>query len=122
MDFTSKRYIYALYPFNEYGMVAGVYVGSTNRIRQRMANHRNNNKYHPRQKEMHELIRKYGYCFQVLDEYEGYSESIKEYDWIQFFEMQDVKLFNERKKSDADFKRCKKYGTPIWTGGGVAWQ
>lgn len=121
MNFGEKRFIYALYPFDTDGNIAGVYVGSTYKISRRMANHRNNNKCHLNQKELHELIEKNGYCFQVIDEYVGY-DSIREYDWIQFFELQNVRLFNTRKSQNANYKRCKKFGTPIWTGGGVAWR
>lgn len=116
------RYVYAIYPFDEDGKIAGVYVGATSNIRCRMKNHVNNMR---QQQELHGMMRENGFTYQILETIKEYNDRHLEYDWMDFFkEKTPLRVFNISDDCFApDYKRCaRKYEHPIWTGGGVLWQ
>lgn len=117
------KHIYAIYPYDENGNVAGVYVGITENVSRRIKMHLNDKNAGQRQKEMHELMRKNGFSFQELGTCTTLEENYREYDWIQFFKSCGLKMFNFREGNRADAKRCGNvFWHPHWTGRGVTWQ
>ena len=121
--FDDTRYVYAIYPYDENGQIAGAYVGITGNLKERMYLHRNNRDSRDKQSALHKLMREHGYCFQILEVCNKVIDRCVEYDWIEFFAGQEVHVFNIQHGKNANQERLiKKYGKPIWTGGGVAWQ
>ena len=120
--FDEKKYVYAIYPYDEHGEITGAYVGITKNIKERMKQHTIDKYAVGGQVPLHKLMKENGFCFQVLEECDCHS-TYKEYDWIAFFKQSGVNLFNVREGIRSDHTRCAKpYGIPVWTGGGVAWQ
>jgi len=116
------RYVYAIYPLDGSGDIAGVYVGTTSNIRCRIKNHISTK---GQQTELHKMMRENGFMYQIVETISEYEDRHLEYDWIDFFKKKThLMVFNKMDDCfSADFSRCEKpYGTPVWTGGGVAWQ
>lgn len=120
-------YVYAIYPFNENGDYAGVYVGATEKLKERLRVHRNNKQAQDKQSELHSLMREHGYTYQILEIITDYKDAHLEYDWIDFFEKQtSLKVFNTRKVYTPDYKNCTSrfsgaVGRPVFVKGGVVW-
>lgn len=132
--------IYAIYPLNKDGKIAGVYVGRTNDVLHRLYQHTTPRNGKDNQEEFHSLMRENGFYYQVLDDVKVFAEGHLEKDWIKFFEMQDVKLFNkaqttgyktqkgEAKGGNAEnlIRKQKdslvRFSVPHWTGAGVVWR
>lgn len=132
--------IYAIYPLNKDGSIAGVYVGRTGDLHQRLYLHTTPKKNDDKQEEFHSLMKENGFYYQVLDDVKVFAERHLESDWINFFEMQDVKLFNkaqttgykmskgEAKSGNAEnlIRKQKdsliRFSVPHWTGEGVVWR
>lgn len=115
------RKVYAIYPFTEYGEIAGVYVGSSyhasHRIREHFLNKGKN-----AHTEFHELMRRNGFAWQELDDIPTFFDKHKEFDWIAFFRKQNVRVFNTKLGIDADQTKIYRNGNaPIWTGEKVDW-
>ena len=131
--------IYAIYPLDGEGNIAGVYVGMTSDIQTRIYQH-TIPKTNDVQDEFHSLMRENGFYFQVLDVVKELKDRHLEADWINFFELQDIKLFNKAKTKGYKLPRCKspggnaqnlirewnrnltKFFVPHWGGAGVIWQ
>lgn len=89
------REVYAIYPLDENGNIAGVYVGSSGDMENRFSVHlTSRGKF---QSELHNLMRQNGFTFQILDHIPNEEKNHIEYDWIDFFSHIDIRLFNERK-------------------------
>lgn len=101
------RKVYVIMPFDHDKKIAGVYVGSSANLQQRIMNHLNS--YSAQQKELHDLMRKNGFEVCVVDDIENIGESHLEYDWIEFFkERTHFKVFNFRQDlCGADWHRLK---------------
>lgn len=111
------RLVYALYPFDENGLIAGVYVGSAHDLEKRIGTHLTN--HGGNQLELHELMRNNGFSFQILDFVPNRTLSHIEYDWIDFFSRVNLRLFNER-KWDGDARNIYQMSThPYWNGKSV---
>lgn len=89
------RYVYAIYPHDEDGNIAGVYVGTSQNVEQRIRLHRSTNCYGESQFELHQLMRKHGYSYEVLDSIRGTYENYKEYKWIEILSKKYSKVFNK---------------------------
>ena len=98
--------IYAIFPYESNGKVAGVYVGITNNLKIRIANHFYD--HSSCQPELHDLMRKNGYSYLVLGEISRYKDGYLEYDWIDFFSKKTrLKIFNKSVGLlGADFSRA----------------
>lgn len=88
------RYVYAIYPYNQNGQYAGVYVGSTKDVRERIRLHLAKKKEDPQQ-ELHDLMRQNGFEYEILDEVKGMSERDAEYKWVHhFLKFGVIQVFN----------------------------
>ena len=107
------RYVYTIFPNGDDGKPVGVYVGSAQNVDERIRNHINAGKNDRHGlKELHNLMRKNGYTVEVVDTMQSYDEAYKEYDWIDFFvRLSEMKVFNHRVGSHADFRRVIKIGS-----------
>lgn len=125
-----RRYIYAIYPYDEKGEYAGVYVGSTRELKMRLGQHvRQNTK--DAQAEMHELMRSNGYIWQILETCD-FSTRRREYEWVDFFRSTtDLKVFNQFDATSEGHTNIKRflyesgyksvYIAPMFAKGGVIW-
>lgn len=118
------RYIYAIYPHDENGDYAGVYVGITSNVKRRLQIHLKDLYCHPNSVELHRLMKNNGYSYQTIDDVQSNDDTYLEYDWIDFFRAKtDLHIFNTKIGSHADFRNCKKGDLfPFFFNGGVAWQ
>lgn len=97
------REVYLIFPYDEFGNVAGVYVGSSSWVEERIRRHLYdfNNEF-INQRELHELMRKNGFALAVVDNIENYKESYTEYDWVDYFRnFYDMRIFNSAKRGKA---------------------
>lgn len=102
-----SKTVYAIFPYDEHGKIAGVYVGVTaDKIKRRMNNHLRCYSAKHGQKELHDLMRKNGFHYVVLAHVD-YRERLVEYDWIDYFnKMTDVHVFNDKLTcADADWHK-----------------
>lgn len=120
-------YVYAIYPFDESGNIAGVYVGLTHNLKRRLKAHQFGE--NPSQAEFHSFMRQYGFAFQVLEIIENYADRHLEYDWIDFFEKKtNLRIFNSKRGcfgadcENINGKSIGAIGNPVFAGGGVLWQ
>ena len=111
------RYGYAIFPYDENGDIAGVYVGSSCNVTKRVNGHMATKTNNDAQKELHELMRKNGYG--VVELYVAYkrNDSFKEYMWMDIFiKYSKYKVFNKVKGCYPYSKVAKVYkkyfGTP----------
>ena len=111
--------VYAIYPYDEEGQVAGVYVGSAHNVQHRFNGHLQARTH---QKELHDLMRKNGFTFQILGKQNSYKESNLEYDWIDFFKQTNVKVFNSYIREGSFENVCSGFSKPVWNGKGVVWK
>lgn len=118
------KWVYAIYPFDASGRIAGVYVGCTGDVKRRIELHLCNKSPKDKQAELHQMMRENGFFYQVLDMWKGgYYMDYCEYDWIEFFKVSGANVFNFKENEHADHTRCSRGKEhPIWTGGGVLWQ
>ena len=89
------KFVYGIFPYDDTGKVAGVYVGITEGdVNRRMTNHlRNYNSKHGL-RDLHELMRTNGFHWVILATVD-YKERCVEYDWIDYFSKKtDLKVFN----------------------------
>ena len=124
--------VYAIYPFNDCGEIAGVYIGSTLNIKERMAQHLFSPKNEVgKQGQMHELMIRNGYKVQIIDVIHDYwGEANREYDWIDFCEKNtDLKIFNTRmgKTYEPNHKRIafhleSESVQPVFVNGEILWR
>lgn len=111
------RYGYAIFPYDEKGNVAGVYVGSSCNVANRIAVHRATKHNKDAQKELHELMRNNGYEVVELFTMNKLGDSYIEYMWIDIFiKYSKYKVFNKGRGCYAHGKVAKTYkkyfGTP----------
>ena len=101
------RKVYAIFPLNENGEIAGVYVGSSANVKERIKHHLQT--YGMNQNELHELMRKNGYMYCLLNSILEHKESHFEYDWIDFFDKcTSLRVFNnQRGVCGASWRRLK---------------
>lgn len=101
--------VYLIFPFDENGNAAGVYVGASSWVEERIRNHLYSGKSEPdNQKEAHLLMKENGFSYTVVDTIEDFNETHIEYDWIDFFlKNTDLRVFNSLKigLKNADWKR-----------------
>lgn len=117
----TPRTVYVIYPFTNSGEIAGAYVGSSYRVFNRIRDHFLS-KAKDAHSEFHELMRKNGYAWQELDDIPTYFDKHKEYDWIAFFQSQNVRVFNSKLGKDSNPKHIYRNGdAPKWTGEKVTW-
>lgn len=113
------KQVYAIYPRDEQGNVAGVYVGSANDVNARFIGHMADHKC---QKELHDMMRHNGFTFQILGVENGYDETHLEYDWVDFFKKSGAHVFNQFIKGGNADVVCSGFSKPIWNGQGVVWE
>lgn len=86
--------IYLIFPYADDGTIAGVYVGSSGNAAERIKRHVNDRHS---QLQMHDLMRKNGYDWIVVDVIHKSDELHLEFDWMDFFRQKtDLHLFNIR--------------------------
>ena len=89
--------VYLIFPFDAKGHVAGVYVGSTWRIEERIRCHKGDHKS-IHMMELHDLMRTNGFKVEIVGEIKTWKENHIEYDWIDYFmKRSNLKVFNYRK-------------------------
>lgn len=88
------KYVYAIYPKDKDGNIAGVYVGSSENVERRIRSHTNRHR-NDTQYELHFLMRKNGFEFEVLDSINCPDEMYKEYMWIELLCKNYPKVFNK---------------------------
>lgn len=100
------RTIYAIFPKDENGNIAGVYVGSTfTGLRHRIAVHLGKKSSH--QKELHNLMRTNGFVYQSLETRVFPEDFDLEYDWIDYFlKKTNLRVFNKMTKKHQDYRNC----------------
>lgn len=115
------RVVYAIYPLNENGKIAGVYVGSTFDFKRRAYLHMHKN---PASRQpFQELMIKNGFYYQTFNIINSFDEAHLEYDWMDFFKKNGVVVFNQRTDFHSpDYRRITEPSIPKWTGEGVIWQ
>lgn len=102
-----KRIIYAIYPLDSDGNIAGVYVGMTRNLRQRIKGHMND-RHTENQMGFHSLMRDYGFYYQILENVEEYPDRRHEYDWIDYFKHMGVPVFNAQTECfSPDYRRVE---------------
>lgn len=107
MDFPKyPKSVYVIFPHDASGQVAGVYVGSSGNAAKRIEIHVRN--FHS-QTELHDLMRKNGFDWFVIDCIHDSSEKHLEYDWIDFFKKKTcLHLFNAKTLCyQPDWRRLK---------------
>lgn len=115
------RKVYVIYPFTDSGEIAGAYIGSSWEVNLRIKSHvwKNSTKQH---EEFHKLMTENGFAWQELDDIPTFSDKHKEYDWIDFFRSQKIRVFNTFLGTGADKTNIYRNGNaPIWTGEKVIW-
>lgn len=102
------RKVYVIFPFNSDGTIAGVYVGSSYRVKERIECHKGDHQS-KHMVELHDLMRENGFKYQIIDEIGDWRETHIEYDWIDFFKKKTtMKVFNFRQNiCGADWHRLK---------------
>lgn len=88
--------VYLIFPYDENGIIAGVYVGSSCFVSFRIAEHRYTTENRKDdQKELHKLMRDNGFTYLIVDEIKSWHESFTEYDWVDYFAKNyNIKIFN----------------------------
>ena len=112
------REVYAIYPYSDQGGVAGVYVGSAHDVHSRFKGHLTSK---TGQTELHDLMRRNGFTFQLLGTIKDYSESNLEYDWIDFFKKSGANVFNAYIREGNSKNVYSKFSKPFWNGQSVVW-
>ena len=95
MIFPSK--IYVIYPLDEKRNILGAYVGMSENVTKRLLAHCATIK-NDTQEELHTLMKKNGFVYQVLDDVNSWDDMHLEADWIDFFDHVGVRTFNQAKK------------------------
>lgn len=91
----NAKKVYAIFPFDEDGEIAGVYIGSSQNPLTRVRNHRNTKDGHGKQDTLHELMRKNGFTYIFVDDIKTFKDAHVEYDWIDYFIKQtNLTVFN----------------------------
>lgn len=105
------RKVYVILPLNADGIFAGIYVGSSCNPEKRLENHLND--FCIQQKELHDLMRDFGFEAYVLDTIDTFSERHVEFDWIDLFShiVPDLKIFNVVVTKNASLKNVKNGGS-----------
>lgn len=90
------RLVYVIFPYDEEGKVAGAYIGSSANMQWRMVNHRCQKAGKgEKQDRLHELMRKNGCAYKILDVINCVHENHIEYDWINLFaKYTNFEIFN----------------------------
>lgn len=115
------RKIYAIYPFDENGNIAGVYVGSSFDYEERIKGHFFSRKVE--QEYFHSLMRTNGFTFQLLGDIQDVRENHLEYDWMDFLNKSGVKVFNSLVGKTRSWEdSLVGFLKPVWTGSGVTWK
>ena len=98
--------IYAIFPKDKDGNVAGVYVGSTHgTLKERINMHLIDK--HPSQKELHELMKTNGYIYQSLESRVGWGNRDLEYDWVDYYlKKSNLRVFNKYLGIHRDYRNC----------------
>lgn len=93
------RQVYLLFPYDEFGDIAGVYVGSSHNVARRMDYHFSDRSTKFRkQRNLHKLMRDNGFSYVVVDTIENEDFSYIEYDWVDYFLQNfNVRVFNSKK-------------------------
>ena len=91
----NAKKVYALFPFDEDGEIAGVYVGSSQNPLTRVRSHKNTQDGHGKQDVLHELMRENGFTYIFVDDIKTFKDAHVEYDWIDYFIKQtNLTVFN----------------------------
>lgn len=103
--------VYALFPYDDEGKVAGVYVGVSQNLKNRMRVHKNTQNGKGKQDRLHELMRRNGYTFKIIDEVRRWEDGHIEYDWIDYFlkETNFPVFNNEVSLCGANWKRLDRF-------------
>ena len=97
MFYDKPKKVYAIFPYDENGKTAGVYVGMTEKPVERIKLHLHDTTSKNGAKELHDLMRSNGYHWVTLSTVSQYEDRSAEYDWIDYFQKKtDLKVFNER--------------------------
>lgn len=106
--------VYVLFPHNDEGMIAGVYVGSSENVKERIRGHKNTHDGHGKQDELHNLMRRNGYTYFVVDEISEWRESYIEFDWMDYFiKCTNLPVFNNFVSKKANWERITPKGVTI---------
>ena len=90
--------VYIIFPFNEQGHIVGAYVGASFNVRRRLQCHLGTHCNQGLQTELHDLMRKNGFAYSIVDCIKTYVENYVEYDWIDFCERKlKLHVFNNQK-------------------------
>ena len=112
MSYPKKVYI--LFSFNEQGLIAGAYVGSSANVQERIRIHKNTQDGHGKQDQLHKLMRKNGYTYVVVDEIETCKDTYIEFDWLDFIiKRTNLTVFNNFISKKANWKRISLKGEPV---------
>lgn len=97
--------IYAIFPKDENGNIAGVYVGSTFvPLKHRIAEHLRDKSH---QQELHNLMNDNGFIYQSLETMVTRGNHGLEYDWIDYYlKKTDLRVFNKTMRKDQNYRNC----------------
>ncbi len=97
------RYVYAIYTHSDDGKL-GVYVGSSAYPNIRIESHKYD--LYANDECLSHCMRKNGYDSRMLDVINNEDEACLEYDWIDFYDRLNVRVFNKMRRRSADYRRC----------------
>lgn len=103
--------VYVLFPFNKFGNIAGVYIGSSQDPEERMRIHKNTHNGHGKQDQLHELMRNNGFLYVVVDEIKTCKDTYIEFDWLDYFDKRTkLTIFNNFISPKANWERIEPKG------------
>ena len=107
--------VYALFPYDEQGNIAGVYVGSSWKPKERVRIHKNTPNGKGKQDRLHALMRTNGFSYLIIDEIPTCNDTYIEFDWIDFFiKRTKLPVFNNFVGAcGANWERIKTRGEPV---------
>lgn len=106
---TFPKSVYVIFPHDDCGGIAGVYVGSSGNAAERIKRHANDTRS---QKKLHDLMRRNGFDWFVVDVIQNHADLHLEFDWMDYFmKKTSLHLFNERTAwHKPDWRRLKAVG------------
>ena len=98
--------VYAIFPKDKDGDIAGVYIGSTfGKLELRIKNHLRFDKK-PNQKELHNLMKNNGFIYQSLESKLEWRNRSLEYDWVDYYRQKtNLRVFNKY-FGKGNYKNC----------------
>lgn len=115
------RKVYVIYPLDENGEIIGAYVGSSFDVEYRIKSHL----YEvgtDSLPELHKAMKENGFRFETFNDIHNTDENHFEYDWMDFYIKNGIKVFNSQMGSGNCERLETSYGRPVWLGKGVVWE